>query len=76
MACFDKVVNIRNIPFYYIYIFQRLIVSKTGVNTKSLISSGLLVNALLKQSIQHAHIMICQRRKIEWKKQARIDRIF
>jgi hypothetical protein len=32
-----------------------------AVNTKSLISSGLLVNTLLKQSSQHAHIMICQR---------------
>jgi|EndMetStandDraft_4_1072995.scaffolds.fasta_scaffold03215_5 hypothetical protein len=41
-----------------------------AVNTKSLISSGLLVNTLLKQSSQHAHIMICQRSSelSEWKK--------
>jgi hypothetical protein len=57
---FEKVVNLRSLP-YPITIFQRLLVSKTGVSTKSLISSGLLVNALLKQSSQHAHIMICQR---------------
>lgn len=74
---FDKVVNKRSIP-YQISIFKRLIVSKTGVSTKSLISSGLLVNALLKQSSQHAHIMICQKSSelSEWKKQARIDRIW
>lgn len=69
---FDKVVNKRSIPYPIISIFKRLIVSKTGVSTKSLISSGLLVNALLKQSSQHAHIMICQRSSelSEWKKQA------
>lgn len=57
---FEKVVNLRSLP-YPITIFQRLIVSKTGVSTKSLISSGLLVNALLKLSSRHAHIMIYQR---------------
>jgi len=60
---FHLAVHTFGLAFYtiYLFIFQRLLVSKTGVSTKSLICSGLLVNALLKLSSQHAHIMICQR---------------